>query len=723
MRALASSRLIFLTLVAWVFVGLTLALAQETPTALIRLTSGETLRGWPAASKAGQVAWRATGFADDLAFPKGAVSKVDFPNQPDPVIDPSAWRLELVDGGLLFVDLVDVDAERIVVESARCGRFSVNRSAILRLVARGGKRMVYQGPNGAHEWSVSADRVPGPKWDYQSGRLFAAKPGARAWRDLGLAQGRSLEFELSWKGTAKFGLFIGTSPEASTEPAIVMDCWDSTLVAYRETTDGIEVRVLDERLEKDGVLEMSIEVGADRVIFRDADGGELGSLSRPTDLPPWICFENRGVGTQMISMKVSRASHEPRGIAGRDLVSMDRDRGTVVVGGNELDLVDVDSIEFGTGATESETGEVELFYQDGAHLRGRYEMTADGRIHLRTPWAAEDLSLSTETLESITFKSWVEVATGEHELRIGGRVLRGELSGWSATQIAPRFKPSLALSPVALSPDSGATIKLNDASEFYVDSEDAPHVLFCRNEDVLPVRLLSMKKESLEVQTPFGATREIPISEVKAIELAPRRARRLTRSRKKTKKPATNVINPFGRAAPQNRKSNLPPGFIDAARRARLLAMPRKYTLRPLTHLVIARNGDVLRGRLISLAEKKLVIRSGRRDVEIPRELVVAVIWLHPPAPPGARSDSTEATPDEAAHAGEIQLVLGRETRVTLTPTSIDGNGIVGRSDFFGDCRFTMDEVIEVLVGDVRGSLPNFYADWVLAPMPEPVIE
>ena len=63
---------------------------------------------------------------------------------------------------------------------------------------------------------------------------------------------------------------------------------------------------------------------------------------------------------------------------------------------------------------------------------------------------------------------------------------------------------------------------------------------------------------------------------------------------------------------------------IDEAKRDRLLTLPRTQRDSPPTHLIISKNGDFLRGRIIEMDEARLQVEVRLEVKEIPRDRVCA---------------------------------------------------------------------------------------------------
>ncbi|MFN9720109.1 MAG: TlpA family protein disulfide reductase [Planctomycetota bacterium] len=72
--------------------------------------------------------------------------------------------------------------------------------------------------------------------------------------------------------------------------------------------------------------------------------------------------------------------------------------------------------------------------------------------------------------------------------------------------------------------------------------------------------------------------------------------------------------------------------FIEEEVRQMTLTVPRFRRDNPPTHVLIAANGDVLRGQLISLSDSEIVFESRLEKIRIDRNRIAGIVWLDPPA-------------------------------------------------------------------------------------------
>ena len=119
---------------------------------------------------------------------------------------------------------------------------------------------------------------------------------------------------------------------------------------------------------------------------------------------------------------------------------------------------------------------------------------------------------------------------------------------------------------------------------------------------------------------------------------------------------------------------------------------------------MVAYNGDLLRGRLMSMGDEHVTFRSRFDDLTIPRDRVGMLVWLDkagdeaqakPPAPPPSKQVDLERP---------MQAVLLGGITFSFSADKMAGNEIVGVHPLLGDCRLPVDRVREVRIAP---SLPS----------------
>ncbi|MEM9280562.1 MAG: hypothetical protein AAGA96_01940 [Verrucomicrobiota bacterium] len=142
--------------------------------------------------------------------------------------------------------------------------------------------------------------------------------------------------------------------------------------------------------------------------------------------------------------------------------------------------------------------------------------------------------------------------------------------------------------------------------------------------------------------------------------------------------------------------------YVPESARKRLLTVPRQTESNPPRHFVVASNGDVLRGELLTADRETVRFRAKLRELAIPRNRVTGLIWLHP----GKES---------APRSGFSRVLLADERLLTLDPQSLEEGTLGGRSSIFGEIGVPFRQIREIHLGSYlppEAAAP--YASWEL---------
>ncbi|WP_417848961.1 TlpA family protein disulfide reductase [Thalassoglobus sp.] len=150
--------------------------------------------------------------------------------------------------------------------------------------------------------------------------------------------------------------------------------------------------------------------------------------------------------------------------------------------------------------------------------------------------------------------------------------------------------------------------------------------------------------------------------------------------------------------------------FILEETRDRTLLIPRFRRDNPSTHVLLAPNGDVLRGKLLNITDQQVRFESQLEDFGFERERVAAVIWLHPPKQGEEEKPDTQVA---EAHP-EIQLRFGRGYSLSMDPQKVVDDQLIGTAQSLGECSIPAASIQEVTLGDAASvSEIVSYSRWI----------
>ncbi len=218
-----------------------------------------------------------------------------------------------------------------------------------------------------------------------------------------------------------------------------------------------------------------------------------------------------------------------------------------------------------------------------------------------------------------------------------------------------------------------------------------PAVVVLTSGESTPCRVVAIDAERLRLVTPLAGTPEepvdVPAALVKAVEFDP----------------------------------SVPGRALDRVRFERLLTIPRMQRSRPPTHVLRLKNGDYVRGRLITADDTTVRIELPGKEQVFPRDAVARAIWLHPEELDPQQPDAPAAERPQPQGFAVTGIWPGGR-RVGLVAEAVDGQSIQGTSSAFGAARIDTAKVERLLFGTAaeKDADQRPYSQWKVRPAPEP---
>lgn len=164
--------------------------------------------------------------------------------------------------------------------------------------------------------------------------------------------------------------------------------------------------------------------------------------------------------------------------------------------------------------------------------------------------------------------------------------------------------------------------------------------------------------------------------------------------------------------------------FIMEETRAKTLLIPRFRRDNPPTHVILAPNGDVLRGRLLEIDQHQIRFESQLEVFRFGRERIASIIWLHPETAEGSTevttTDETESsTPID--RSTEVQIQIGKRFQLSMTPETVADDRLIGHAANLGICSIPTAAIEELILGDpeTRSGIVS-YTQWIPRHAAEP---
>lgn len=163
---------------------------------------------------------------------------------------------------------------------------------------------------------------------------------------------------------------------------------------------------------------------------------------------------------------------------------------------------------------------------------------------------------------------------------------------------------------------------------------------------------------------------------------------------------------------------------VDPVAKQNALVIPRFRRGAPPQHVLIASNGDLLRGTVEVATATHIRIVSGLETIEVPRDRVAAMVWLKPPAQGrGEKLDAPAAADPWKVDSKAPWFSLRDGSRLRLSVERMEKDRIIGTCSMFGRCELPLDLVAAIHVSPPPPSRAMLnYQNWNLRFATEPVL-
>jgi thiol-disulfide isomerase/thioredoxin len=190
---------------------------------------------------------------------------------------------------------------------------------------------------------------------------------------------------------------------------------------------------------------------------------------------------------------------------------------------------------------------------------------------------------------------------------------------------------------------------------------------------------------------------------------------------------------------------------LDSGAQKKLLTLPRMQRSNPPTHLIVARQGDAIRGRLKSINDDFAVLEVRGSDRSIMMKTIAEIIWLieAPEVVPltgqnpesstsetekseteTSQAESSEPQKREAAISNaseslaelQCQALFDTGARISMVPSSISDNILSGMHPQLGVCQIDLASVNRLVLGDAIAAeaTKSRFGKWKLENAPDP---
>jgi hypothetical protein len=191
--------------------------ARGAETQALRFLNGDVLLGnLESIDESKSVVWRRDDVAEPMQFFATNISEIKFSGAKKiQSLSNNVCRVHLRNGDALEGRLLQLDAERVTLETAFAGKMNFLRTFIETIESLPGEgQFIFGGPTGLDGWTIGKVTVGNAddsgQWQYTNGAFYASRSASIA-RDLKLPDVARIEFDLAWKSSLQAAIALYTS--------------------------------------------------------------------------------------------------------------------------------------------------------------------------------------------------------------------------------------------------------------------------------------------------------------------------------------------------------------------------------------------------------------------------------------------------------------------------------------------------------------------------------
>lgn len=757
---------------------------EAASSSVLRLQGGDTYRGAiQGSSKAGELLWSCPSFLEPVAFPWDAVELVQVQEgaekaTPGFELGKHPFCAELKTGEVISGELVSIQPDRIELDVPQVGKIQLATDQLrylLRIVPVGSEAVEVLSAQGWEQVLPATRNGRATKWYLKAGEISTDTSGTTITQWAQLPELATIDLDVAWdQASPNWWLTLGEPRRMELQVRKLQNKKILNVTMLLENSADADVATIQIPYQEDQSIKLRLLCDANKgiyVLMRDNQvlGRLKGNVKERFVGRTKISFTNTALGVLTLrDLRISRtafslpsevAEAEPNAASGKQIEWMTKARGTffgnilpsqeaeaqagavgsVKVQGIEqsplsLGFDEIERIEFPVDELPaSNVTTVELVNglrfaskrlesrKDESFAGVQFEL-ADKKIAVpleqlkrianrMVPMAEDPQPTTIAQAEKMVVQRLItddSVSTG----RISSVVQRGadlKTFGWQAKHavaaVALNPKADGAIEPLVLqlagsaqkrpkTSEPMATVRAEPSTnenDFGRPLKPEDPSLFLFSGDCFPAMVRRGDSDEFYFESSLFPKQSISQSLVRGIRFVDYRGLEK----------------------------------LDRATRLRMLTLPRVQRGNPPTHLVVSRDGDLLRGKLILFDRDQLLmdVRGEQRSILVKN---IAELIALDAAPKLATQQDDAPEQDLPAEENTItdvyQINLEQGARVSIQPVSVDEESLKGVHPQLGECSLPWSSVVRISLGDaisVDASM-NRFGKWKLQHAPDP---
>ena len=156
----------------------------------------------------------------------------------------------------------------------------------------------------------------------------------------------------------------------------------------------------------------------------------------------------------------------------------------------------------------------------------------------------------------------------------------------------------------------------------------------------------------------------------------------------------------------------------------RALTVPRFNRNSPPSHILVAENGDMKRGKLLNFNEQSIQFDSKLRRFSVPIDRVVRIVDVS--AEDGQlsavnhQSSTISRGKDNQSSESEVGVRLTDGSILIFAPLEVKDEALLGHSSIYGEITVPVGSIEHLYFGDTTASFSGPFEAWVVRPAKEP---
>ena len=415
-----------------------------------------------------------------------------------------------------------------------------------------------------------------------------------------------------------------------------------------------------------------------------------------------------------------------------------------------------------------------LTYIDGSVVRGQVMQLNPDSVLLQTSFTDEPITCSLAGASLLRFESKVQTNTpidDYDKMFFPSGSLRGHVIFHSKDTSSIQWQAIGTSEPARLANQRPIRIERNNKHVSRLrpfDVETFPHLLHLKNGEVIPCQVLSYDETSISFRSPFIRSTRMDSAYMKGIEFT----RGKTQTRKENRNPIIitggdkhriiledgQILEAVMRKAKNGQQQiivnneklrgnakiviverNFAANDVDALKHEieilfdpletqtealgvkleRALTVPRFNRDNPPSHILVANNGDLKRGNLVSINEQTIQFESKLKKVAIPTKRVARIVDISV-ADSEESAKETGENQQSTASQSVVRFALIHNPILIFEPLEVRGDTLHGRSPIYGEVSVPVKSLQYLHFGEKAKSFKSVFKEWVVRAAKEP---